>query len=103
MAIILSEATCLMQNRLLSGVPGETLLEGEAPVNGMARLVQAGVAGKLDHGRRSTHENDCVISRWRKVVLHHVLTDEALAVRPTYHMKLIYFSLSPSGRLLMSG
>lgn len=86
-----------MQNLLLSGFTGETLLEGEAPVNGMAHLVQAGVAGELNHGRRSAHENECVISGWRKVVLHHVLTDEALAVLPTYHMNLIYFSLSPSG------
>jgi len=63
-------------------------LEGEAPVNGMAHLLQAGVGGELNHGRRSTHEDECVITGWRKVVLHHILTDEALAVFPAYHMKL---------------
>lgn len=59
------------------------LLEGEASVVGMAHLVQVGVTGKLDHGRWSTHEDERVVSRGRKMVSYHVLTDEALAVLPS--------------------
>lgn len=57
-------------------------LEGESVAAGVAHAVQVGVAGKLDHGRRSTHQDEGVLTRGRQVVPHHVLTDEALAVVP---------------------
>lgn len=61
-------------------------LKDKAPARGMAHFVQVGVAGKLDHGWRTTHEDECVISWGRKVVPHHLLTDEPLAVLPACHM-----------------
>lgn len=61
-------------------------LEDEAPAGGVAHFVQVGVASKLDHGWRTTHQDECVVSRGRKAVTHHVLTDEPLAVLPVCHM-----------------
>lgn len=49
---------------------------------GVAHPVQVGVAGKLDHGRRATHQDQGVLAGRGQVVPHHVLADEALAVLP---------------------
>lgn len=57
-------------------------LEGEPAVVGVAHFVQVGVAGKLDHGWRSTHQDERVITRRGQMVPHHVFIDEALAVLP---------------------
>lgn len=62
------------------------LLEDETPAIRMANFVQVGIAGKLDHGWRTAHEDKCVIARGRKLVAHHLLADEALAVLPACHM-----------------
>lgn len=63
-------------------------LEDKAPAGGMAHFVQVGVAGKLDHGWRTTHEDECVFIGGRKAVKHHMLTDEALAVLPACHVNI---------------
>lgn len=57
-------------------------LEGEPAAAGVAHFVQVGVAGELDHGRRSAHEDEAVVGRGWEVIPHHVLVDEALAVLP---------------------
>lgn len=51
----------------------------------MADFVQIGVAGELDHGRGSTHQDEAVITGWRQVFPHHVLIDEALTVLPVWN------------------
>lgn len=59
-------------------------LEGKPPAVGVADFVQVGVAGKLDHWRRSTHQDESVVTwRWQ-VFPHHVFIDEALAVLPAF-------------------
>lgn len=60
----------------------ERHLEGEPALAGVADFVQVGVAGELDHRRRSAHQDDAVVARGRQVLPHHVFTDEALAVLP---------------------
>lgn len=57
-------------------------LEGEPLADGVADFVQIGVAGELDHRRRSTHQDEGVVAGRRQVFPHHVFADEALAVLP---------------------
>lgn len=57
-------------------------LEGEPAAAGVAHAVQVGVAGELDHGRGSAHQDEGVVAGGRQVFPHHVLADEALAVLP---------------------
>lgn len=70
----------------MSGLVCLFFLEDEAPAEGMAHFVQVGIAGKLDHGWRTTHKDERVVTRGREAVLHHLLTDEPLAVLPVCHM-----------------
>lgn len=60
-------------------------LEGEPAAVVVADFVQVWVAGELDHGRRSAHEDEGVVAGRRQVVPDHVLADEALAVLPVWH------------------
>lgn len=60
-----------------------TRLKIEPAAGGMAHFVQVRVAGKLDHGWGSTHEDEGVVTRRWQVVSDHVLADEALTVLPT--------------------
>lgn len=57
-------------------------LEGEAAAAGVTHFVQIGVAGKLDHRRRPTHEDEGVVAGRRQMFPHHVLVYEATAVLP---------------------
>ncbi len=57
-------------------------LEGEPAAVGVAYFVQVGVAGELDHRRRSAHQDEGVVTGRRQVFPHHVFIDEALAVLP---------------------
>lgn len=57
-------------------------LEVEPAAAGVADFVQVGVAGKLNHRRGSTHQDESVVTGRRQVVPHHVFTDKALAVLP---------------------
>lgn len=70
--------------RVLSWFRMEQLrfLEGESAAGGVAHFVQVWVAGKLDHGWRSAHEDEGVVAGGRQVVSDHVLADEALTVVP---------------------
>lgn len=64
-------------------VPSTTgRLESEPTALGVADLVQVGVAGELDHGRRSAHQHQGVVAGRRQTFPHHVLADEALTVLP---------------------
>lgn len=58
------------------------VLEGEPAVGGVADFVQVGVAGELDHRRRSAHQDEGVVAGRGEVFPHHVFIDEALAVLP---------------------
>lgn len=57
-------------------------LKSEPAAGGVAHFIQVWVAGKLDHGWRSTHKDEGVIAGGWQVVSHHVLADEALTILP---------------------
>lgn len=63
-------------------IPQAGFLEDEPAAAGMADFVQIWVAGELDHGWRSAHQDERVVAGWRQVFPHHVLADEALTVLP---------------------
>lgn len=71
--------------RVLFGVACVTApqLKGEPAAAGVTHAVQVGVAGELDHGRGSAHQDEGVVAGGRQVFPHHVLADEALAVFPS--------------------
>ena len=47
----------------------------------MASLVEVGQAGVFDHRRWATHQNNGIIAgRWQ-ILLHHLVVDEARAIR----------------------
>ena len=58
-------------------------LVSEVHVLGVAQLVEVGQTGELDHGRRTTHEDECVGARFGQVLLDHVFAHKTRAVRPT--------------------
>ena len=58
------------------------ILIGKAHLLAVAQLVQVGLAGEVDHGRRATHNDQVVVARGCEMVADHVFTDEALAVAP---------------------
>lgn len=60
----------------------EKCLKSEPAAGGVSHFIQVRVAGELDHGRGSAHEDEGVVAGWGQVVSHHVLTDEALTVLP---------------------
>lgn len=60
-------------------------LEGEPAAAGVTHFVQVGVAGKLDHGGRSTHHDEGLVTWGGQVFPHHIFIDEALAVLPVWN------------------
>lgn len=60
----------------------ENGLIDEALALPVAKFVQVGITGKLDHGRWTAHEDHRVVIGWRQVLLNHLSIDEALTVLP---------------------
>ena len=55
---------------------------GKPAVGGVPELLQVGLTGEVDHGRRSTHDHQSVGPGRRQVLLEHVSRDEPAAVLP---------------------
>ena len=55
----------------LSGKYAFTLLVLESEFFGVAQLVEGGIAGELQHGRRAAHQHDVVLGRREQALLNH--------------------------------
>lgn len=55
---------------------------------GIAKLVQVGLTGKLDHWWWPTHEDEGVTARGRQVGFQHVCSDKTRAVLPVCNKEM---------------
>lgn len=57
----------------LSSLIGEPVIR----IGSVAKLVQAGIAGKIDHWRRAAHQHQGLVCSWEKVLAYHLIVDKS--------------------------
>lgn len=62
-------------------------LVSESHVIRISQLVKIWITSEVDHRRRTTHDDKCIISWCRQILTYHISTDKSLTVLPACNIK----------------